>query len=127
MGSCESARASIVVNVVADTGAIATYFACDPSQLSGGEQQRVAIARAIAKKPSVLFCDEPTGALDSNTGRAVLRVLQDINEQLNTTVIIITHATATAEMADRVIHFLDGTIKQVIVNKNKKSAENIVW
>jgi putative ABC transport system ATP-binding protein len=98
-----------------------------PSQLSGGEQQRVAIARAIAKKPSVLFCDEPTGALDSNTGRAVLRVLQDINEQLNTTVIIITHATATAEMADRVIHFLDGTIKQVIVNKNKKSAENIVW
>mgnify|MGYP000848240254 CR=1 FL=1 len=98
-----------------------------PSQLSGGEQQRVAIARAIAKKPSVLFCDEPTGALDSNTGRAVLRVLQDINEKLNTTVIIITHAAATAEMADRVIHFSDGKIRQVIVNKNKKSAENIVW
>ena len=98
-----------------------------PSQLWGGEQQRVAIARAIAKKPSVLFCDEPTGALDSNTGRAVLRVLQDINEKLNTTVIIITHAAATAEMADRVIHFSDGKIRQVIVNKNKKSAENIVW
>ena len=101
-----------------------THF---PAQLSGGEQQRVAIARAIAKRPTVLFCDEPTGALDSKTGRAVLRVLQDINKELNTTVLIITHAAATAQMADRVINFADGRIKEVAVNKSKLSAEEIEW
>jgi putative ABC transport system ATP-binding protein len=98
-----------------------------PAQLSGGEQQRVAIARAIAKKPTVLFCDEPTGALDSKTGRAVLRVLQDVNEKLGTTVMIITHAAATAAMADRVINFVDGDIREVVINKNKLSAEEIEW
>ena len=98
-----------------------------PSQLSGGQQQRVAIARAIAKRPTVLFCDEPTGALDSTTGRAVLRVLQDVNEQLGATVLIITHAAATAAMADRVIHFSDGHIREVVVNASKRSAEEIVW
>jgi len=98
-----------------------------PAQLSGGEQQRVAIARAIAKRPSVLFCDEPTGALDSKTGRAVLRVLQDVNEQLGATVLIVTHATATAAMADRVIHFSDGHIREVVINKTKLSAEEIAW
>jgi len=98
-----------------------------PAQLSGGEQQRVAIARAIAKRPTVLFCDEPTGALDSTTGRAVLRVLQDVNRTLNTTVLIITHAAATAAMADRVIHFSDGAIREVIVNKHKLNAEEIEW
>jgi len=98
-----------------------------PAQLSGGEQQRVAIARAIAKRPTALFCDEPTGALDSTTGRAVLRVLQDVNENLGTTVLIITHAAATAEMADRVIHFADGKIRDVVVNTSKKSAEEIIW
>jgi len=98
-----------------------------PAQLSGGEQQRVAIARAIAKRPTSLFCDEPTGALDSTTGRAVLRVLQDVNENLGTTVLIITHAAATAEMADRVIHFADGKIRDVVVNTSKKSAEEIIW
>jgi putative ABC transport system ATP-binding protein len=98
-----------------------------PAQLSGGEQQRVAIARAIAKRPTVLFCDEPTGALDSETGRAVLRVLQDVNEQLGATVMIITHAAATAAMADRVIHFADGSIREVIVNASKLSAEEINW
>ncbi|PSJ41120.1 ABC transporter [Zobellella taiwanensis] len=76
-----------------------------PAQLSGGEQQRVAIARAVAKRPTVLFCDEPTGALDSQTGRAVLRVLQQVNRELGTTVLIVTHAAATAAMAHRVIHF----------------------
>ncbi|WP_439861112.1 ABC transporter ATP-binding protein [Pseudomonas sp. MBLB4136] len=98
-----------------------------PAQLSGGEQQRVAIARAIAKRPTVLFCDEPTGALDSETGRAVLRVLQDINQELGTSVLIITHAAATAAMADRVLHFADGRIRQVERNADKRPAEEIAW
>jgi putative ABC transport system ATP-binding protein len=98
-----------------------------PAQLSGGEQQRVAIARAIAKQPTVLFCDEPTGALDSTTGRTVLRVLQDVNEKLGTTVLIITHAAATAQMADRVVNFADGKIREVTVNDKKLSAEEIEW
>ncbi len=98
-----------------------------PAQLSGGEQQRVAIARAIAKRPTVLFCDEPTGALDSTTGRTVLRVLQNVNQELGATVLIITHAAATAAMADRVIHFSDGHIRDVAVNDHKRSAEEIEW
>lgn len=98
-----------------------------PAQLSGGEQQRVAIARAIAKTPTVLFCDEPTGALDSATGRAVLRVLKDVNERLGTTVLIVTHAAATAEMADRVIYFSDGAIREVRVNPHKRTPEEINW
>lgn len=98
-----------------------------PAQLSGGEQQRVAIARAIAKRPTVLFCDEPTGALDSTTGRSVLRVLQDINQQFGTTIMVVTHAAVTADMADRVIHFSDGQISKVIQNQNKLSAEDIAW
>ncbi len=98
-----------------------------PAQLSGGEQQRVAIARAIAKQPEVLFCDEPTGALDSTTGRAVLRVLQDVNEKLGTTVLIITHAAATAAMAGRVINFADGAIRDVKLNENPVDAEEVEW
>lgn len=98
-----------------------------PSQMSGGEQQRVAIARAVAKQPNVLFCDEPTGALDSTTGRSVLKVLKNVNEKLGATVLIITHAAATAQMADRVIHFADGAIREVIENKHKISPEEIEW
>ncbi|MEL6279815.1 MAG: ABC transporter ATP-binding protein [Pseudomonadota bacterium] len=98
-----------------------------PSELSGGEQQRVAIARAIAKNPDVLFCDEPTGALDSTTGIEVLRVLRDLNEKLGTTVLIVTHAAATAAMADRVIHFSDGGIRDVVVNKTKADPADIHW
>lgn len=98
-----------------------------PAQLSGGEQQRVAIARAIAKNPTLLLCDEPTGALDSATGRTVLKVLQQVNQQLGTTVLIVTHAAATAEMADRVIHFADGKIREVIENPAPVAAEQIVW
>ena len=101
-----------------------SYF---PAQLSGGEQQRVAIARAIAKRPNILFCDEPTGALDSATGRTVLRVLMDVNESLGATVLIITHAAATAGMADRVLKFSDGRISDVIINKTKVSPEEIAW
>jgi len=98
-----------------------------PAQLSGGEQQRVAIARAVAKQPNVLFCDEPTGALDSTTGRAVLQVLKDVNEQLGATVLIVTHAAATAGMADRVINFADGKIRDVSLNKTKLSPDDIHW
>ena len=98
-----------------------------PSQLSGGEQQRVAIARAVAKQPTVLFCDEPTGALDSTTGRQVLRVLKDINEQTGTTVLIVTHAAATAAMAHRVIHFADGGIRKVVINATQADPEEIEW
>jgi putative ABC transport system ATP-binding protein len=98
-----------------------------PAQLSGGEQQRVAIARAVAKQPDVLFCDEPTGALDSVTGRAVLRVLKDINEKLGATVLIVTHAAAQAAMADRVIRFADGEVREVEVNTDKRTPEEIEW
>lgn len=98
-----------------------------PAQMSGGEQQRVAIARAIAKNPTVLFCDEPTGALDSNTGRVVLEVLKNVNETLGATVLIVTHAASTAAMADRVIHFADGQIREIIINDNKISPDQIEW
>ncbi|PIE16647.1 MAG: ABC transporter [Rhodobacterales bacterium] len=98
-----------------------------PAQLSGGEQQRVAIARALAKNPTVLFCDEPTGALDSTTGRAVLRVLKDVNEKLGATVLIVTHAASQVAMADRVIHFADGAIREVVANQNKLTPDEIEW
>ncbi len=98
-----------------------------PAQLSGGEQQRVAIARAIAKQPDVLFCDEPTGALDSQTGRAVLEVLRDVNEKLGSTVLMVTHNANTAAMADRVIHFADGNIREVVKNATKLSPSEIDW
>jgi putative ABC transport system ATP-binding protein len=105
-------------------GARAKHF---PAQMSGGEQQRVAIARAVAKRPNVLFCDEPTGALDSTTGRAVLTVLRDVNKELGATVLIITHAAATAQMADRVIHFADGAIRDVVINKTRLDPAEIEW
>ncbi|MFD0979356.1 ABC transporter ATP-binding protein [Tropicimonas aquimaris] len=98
-----------------------------PAQLSGGEQQRVAIARAVAKQPDVLFCDEPTGALDSATGRAVLKVLADVNASLGTTILMVTHAAATAAMAHRVIHFADGAIRDVQVNETRLAPEEIEW
>lgn len=98
-----------------------------PAQMSGGEQQRVAIARALAKQPDVMFCDEPTGALDSTTGRAVLNVLKDVNEKMSTTVMIVTHAAAQAAMADRVIHFADGGVREVVINATKASPDEIEW
>lgn len=98
-----------------------------PAQLSGGEQQRVAIARAVAKRPNILFCDEPTGALDSTTGRAVLKVLKDVNETLGSTVLIITHAAATAGMAHMVIHFADGGIREIEQNDKLLDPDEIEW
>ena len=98
-----------------------------PAQLSGGEQQRVAIARAVAKRPDVLLCDEPTGALDVTTGILVLEVIKQVNLELGTTTVVITHNAAIADMADRVIRLSDGLISDVHINKTKKSPREIVW
>jgi putative ABC transport system ATP-binding protein len=98
-----------------------------PAQLSGGEQQRVAIARAVAKNPSVLLCDEPTGALDVHTGILVLEAISRINRELGTTTAVITHNAIIAEMADRVISISDGKIGQVQVNETKRSASELTW
>ena len=98
-----------------------------PSQLSGGEQQRVAIARAIAKRPDVLLCDEPTGALDYATGKVVLQAIARINQELGTTAAVITHNAAIAGIADRVLRMADGRIAEVKVNTTKLSPEEIQW
>lgn len=98
-----------------------------PSQLSGGEQQRVAIARAIAKNPKLLLCDEPTGALDYNTGKQILKLLQDTCRKENMTVIIITHNSAIAPMADKVIYFKNGTAEKIKINENPMEIEEIEW
>ena len=98
-----------------------------PSQLSGGQQQRVAIARAIAKNPKLLLCDEPTGALDYKTGKQILKLLQDTCRKEKMTVIIITHNTAITPMADKVIHFKNGTAEKVEINENPISIDNIEW
>ncbi len=98
-----------------------------PAQLSGGEQQRVSIARALAKKPKLLLCDEPTGALDDETGKMILKLLQDTCRQDGITVLIITHNSAIAAMADRVIRFRSGKVKQIEVNEHPKRVEDIEW
>ena len=98
-----------------------------PAELSGGEQQRVAIARAVAKRPEVLLCDEPTGALDSKTGIQVLEVLDHINAELGTTTVVITHAAAIRKMAHRVIWFQDGKIAKVDVNDIRLDPSQIAW
>ena len=98
-----------------------------PAQLSGGEQQRVAIARALAKKPKLLLCDEPTGALDYNTGKAILKLLQDTCRQTNMTVVIVTHNSALCDMADRVIRVKSGCIQSETVNPNPIPVEQIEW
>lgn len=98
-----------------------------PAQLSGGEQQRVAIARALAKNPKLLLCDEPTGALDYMTGKAILKLLQDTCREKKMTVIVITHNTAIAPMADRVIKFKNGKVSKVIMNEEPVSVETIEW
>ena len=98
-----------------------------PSQLSGGEQQRVALARAIAKNPKLLLCDEPTGALDYKTGKQILKLLQDTCKKEKMTVVIITHNTAIAPMADKVIHFKNGMAEKIEINENPISIDNIEW
>ncbi|MBN9669929.1 ABC transporter ATP-binding protein [Roseibium aggregatum] len=101
-----------------------THF---PAQLSGGEQQRVAIARAIAKRPRILLCDEPTGALDSQTGVVVLEAIERINRELGTTTALITHNAGISAMADRVIRLADGAIQDVSINGHKIAASELSW
>ena len=98
-----------------------------PSQLSGGEQQRVAIARALSKKPKLLLCDEPTGALDYNTGKLILKLLQDTCRHNGMTVILVTHNSALAPMADRVIHMKNGNVSRIDVNDEPTPVEEIEW
>lgn len=98
-----------------------------PSQMSGGEQQRVAIARAVAKNPQILLCDEPTGALDFETGISILKVLKDVNIKYKNTVVVITHNSPIAQMADKVIKMRSGKITEIIINKNPIEPERIEW
>ena len=98
-----------------------------PAQLSGGEQQRVSIARAVAKQPTMLLCDEPTGALDSKTGVLILNLLQDMSNDKNTTVIIVTHNAILAEAADKVIRIKNGQIEDISINVNPKKVEDLDW
>ena len=98
-----------------------------PAQLSGGEQQRVSIARALAKNPKLLLCDEPTGALDYNTGKAILKLLQNMCRERGMTVIVITHNQALAPMADRLIHIKNGQGSQMELNENPMSIDEIEW
>jgi putative ABC transport system ATP-binding protein len=98
-----------------------------PAQLSGGQQQRVAIARAIAKRPAVLLCDEPTGALDSQTGIVVLEALDQVNRELGTTTVIITHNVVQAEMAERTVHLRDGLVTDIEINAHRKHPRELTW
>lgn len=98
-----------------------------PAQLSGGEQQRVSIARAVAKQPTMLLCDEPTGALDSKTGVLILNLLQDMSNNQNTTVIIVTHNAILAEAADKVIRIKNGQIESTVINENPKKISDLEW
>ena len=98
-----------------------------PAQLSGGEQQRVSIARAVAKNPKILLCDEPTGALDYQTGKQVLKILQDMSRQKGATVIIVTHNSSLAPIADRVIHMRDATVMRVTINENPQAIDTLEY
>ena len=98
-----------------------------PAQLSGGEQQRVAIARAVAKRPEILLCDEPTGALDIATGKVVLKALLDVNQGLGTTLVVITHNASIGQIADRVLRMVDGSVSEVIDNPHPKPIDDVVW
>ena len=98
-----------------------------PAQLSGGEQQRVSIARAIAKKPKILLCDEPTGALDYQTGKQVLKILQEMSRDYGATVIIVTHNTALAPLANRVIHMHDARVKSIVLNDSPQAIEKLEY
>lgn len=98
-----------------------------PSQLSGGEQQRVAIARAIAKRPEILLCDEPTGALDVATGKIVLTALRAVNERMDTTLLVITHNASIGNLGDRVIRMMDGRVRKIVENERRLSVEEVDW
>ena len=115
------------VNEVLDLVGLKHKLRSFPDELSGGEQQRVAIARAIAKNPKILLCDEPTGALDYQTGKHVLKILQDMSRVQGATVIIVTHNAAISQIADRIIHVHDGRVKEITVNDSPADIETIEW
>ena len=98
-----------------------------PYQLSGGERQRVSIARAIVKNPKIMFCDEPTGSLDEDNAKGILSVLQKLNEEYGTTIMLITHNTSISAIADRIVKLNSGKVVDIVVNKDKKRAKDIVW
>ena len=98
-----------------------------PNQLSGGQQQRTAIGRAIVKNPDILLCDEPTGALDYNTSKEILKLIETVNQKYNTTIIMVTHNEAIKDMADKVVKLRDGMVRKQIINEKKLSAEELDW
>ena len=126
VGARLSDRPLDVTNVLKEV-MLENLFNQFPYQLSGGQQQRVAIARAIVKTPSILFCDEPTGALDEDSGKTVLEILQRINEEFQTTIFLITHNLGIAEMADKVVRMKSGEIIEVKQNLYKKRAHEVSW
>ena len=123
----EIARDPMPVDEVLDLVGLADRRDHFPAQMSGGQQQRVAIARAISKRPDVLLCDEPTGALDVATGKLVLEAIAQINRELGTTTVIVTHNAAVGAMADRTVRFADGAVVGVVVNDRRRSPQEIVW
>jgi putative ABC transport system ATP-binding protein len=127
MVATEIARNPLDVEEVLDMVGLGERKDHFPSQMSGGEQQRVAIARALATNPELLLCDEPTGALDFETGKRVLRLLVDVNDNLGKTVLIITHNTAISPIAHRVLHLRSGEIVEVEVHETRVSPEEVVW
>jgi putative ABC transport system ATP-binding protein len=127
MVSTEIAREPLDVDEVLELVGLGERKHHFPSQLSGGEQQRVAIARALAKNPELVLCDEPTGALDFETGKLVLRLLVDLNRNLGKTVLVITHNTAIAPIGDRVVHLRSGEIASIDVNPSPVPPEEVEW
>lgn len=123
----EIAKDALPAEKVLEEVGLATHIKKFPSQLSGGEQQRVSIARALAKNPKILLCDEPTGALDSETGVMVLKLLLKMTREYGKTIVIVTHNQNIAEMADTVIHVRSGKIRSVIKQENPVSADEIDW
>ena len=125
--ACQICKDPLDVETVLTNVGLKDRMSNFPSQLSGGEQQRVSIARALAKNPKLLLCDEPTGALDDNTGKTILKLLQDTCRERNKTVIVITHNLAIAPIADRVIEIKSGKVHDMRINQEPKSVETIEW
>jgi putative ABC transport system ATP-binding protein len=125
--ACQICPDSLDPKAVVEQVGLAERMNNFPAQLSGGEQQRVAIARAIAKNPKLLLCDEPTGALDSVTGQRIIELLQKTCRTMGTTTVLITHNASIAEIADKIIKIKNGTVKDILINKNPKKADEIVW
>ena len=123
----EIARDPMEIDAVLDLVGLSDRRDHFPAQMSGGQQQRVAIARAIAKRPDILLCDEPTGALDVATGKLVLDAIARISRELGTTTVIVTHNATVGGMADRVIRFADGAVTAITTNERRASAQEMVW